>query len=225
MTQAPQPQAPRGMTLLSPELTDYVTAHAPPETDLFARLREETYAKLDAPQMQVGRVEGAFLRMLVQLTRARAILEVGTFSGYSGLSMAMALPDDGRLLTCDVNPVATAIARRYFDESGHGHKIEIALAPALETISKLAAEGARFDMVFLDADKENYSNYFDAALPLLPRGGLVVADNTLWSGRVLEPASASDHAIVEFNAKVRDDPRVEQVLLSIRDGIMLARKR
>ena len=216
---------PRGMTLLNDALTDYIEAHALPESELFARMREETYRDLDSPQMQVGRVEGSLLRLLVQISGARRVLEIGTFSGYSGLSMAMALPDDGRVITCDVDPVATSVARRYFDESGHGHKIEIKLGPALETIAALAEQGARFDLVFIDADKTNYSEYFDAVLPLLPIGGLILADNTLWSGKVIDPQADSDHALVAYNKKVRDDPRVEQVLLSIRDGIMLARKR
>ena len=221
---ATPPAKHRGMTMLDPKLTDYIAEHALPEADLFARMREETYRDLESPQMQVGRVEGSLLRLLVQISGARNILEIGTFSGYSGLSMAMALPDDGRLITCDVDPVATSVARRYFDESGHGHKIEIRLGPALETIAALASQGARFDLVFVDADKTNYSNYFDAVLPLLPIGGLIVADNTLWSDKVVDPQAASDHAIVAYNKKIFEDPRVEQVLLSVRDGVMLARK-
>ncbi|MCB9701948.1 MAG: class I SAM-dependent methyltransferase [Myxococcales bacterium] len=217
--------APRELTLLPPAIADYVHAHTTPEGELFARLRDETQADLAAPQMQVGRVEGAFLRLLVGIAGARSILEIGTYSGYSGLAMASALPDDGALVTCDVDPVATAVARRYFDESGHGHKIAIRLGPAIETIAELAAAGRRFDLVFIDADKESYGAYWEAVLPLVPVGGLIVADNTLWSGKVLDPQEASDHAIVAFNRQVAADPRVEQVLLSIRDGVMLARKR
>ncbi|MEZ4449424.1 MAG: class I SAM-dependent methyltransferase [Nannocystaceae bacterium] len=215
----------RELTLVPPEIEAYVRAHTSEELPIFARLREETYATLDSPQMQVGRVEGALLRLLVQISGARAILEIGTFSGYSGLSMAMGLPEGGALVTCDVDPVATAIARRAFDESGHGHKITIRLAPALETIAALAAEGRRFDLVFIDADKENYSRYWEAVLPLVRDGGLIIADNTLWSGRVLHPEAATDHAIVEFNHRVATDPRVDHVLLSVRDGMMVCRKR
>jgi len=210
--------------LISPELAAYVDAHATPEGPLLARLRVETQATLRAPQMQVGHVEGAFLRMLVAASRARSVLEIGTFSGYSALCMAAALPDDGRLVTCDVDPVATAVARRYFAESGHGHKIELRLAPALDTVAALAREGRRFDLVFIDADKTNYSSYWDAVLPLVPVGGLILADNTLWSGRVVDPRDVDDHAIVAFNARVRADLRVEHALLSVRDGIMMARK-
>lgn len=212
------------LSLIGPELSAYVDAHTTPEGPLFARLRAETQASLASPQMQVGHVEGAFLRMLVAVSRARSVLEIGTFSGYSGLCMAAALPEDGVLVTCDVDPVATGVARRYFAESGLGHKIDLRLAPALDTIAALAREGRRFDLVFIDADKTNYSNYWDAVLPLVPVGGLVLADNTLWSGKVVDPQAADDHAIVAFNARVRADPRVEHALLSVRDGIMMARK-
>ena len=212
------------ITLLSPAIAEYVHAHTTPESALFRDLCDETQASLDSPQMQVGRVEGALLRLLVAISGARRILEIGTYSGYSGLAMAAALPEGGSLITCDVDPVATAVARRYFDQSGYGDRITIRLGPALETIASLAAEERRFDLVFIDADKENYSNYWDAVLPLVPRGGLIVADNTLWSGRVLDPQEPTDRAIVAFNRKVAEDPRVEQVLLSVRDGVMLSRK-
>ncbi|MFO0632427.1 MAG: class I SAM-dependent methyltransferase [Nannocystaceae bacterium] len=213
------------LTLVPPDIERYVADHSTAESPLFAALRERTYAELTAPQMQVGPVEGALLRMLVALTGARAVLEIGTFSGYSALSMAEALPDDGTLVTCDIDPVATAVARDFFARSPHGHKIELRLGPALETIAALAAAARRFDLVFIDADKTNYPAYYDAVWELLPRGGLIVADNTLWSGRVLAPQDDDDRAIVRFNARVHADPRVDHVLLSVRDGVMLARKR
>lgn len=212
------------ITLLHPAIADYVHDHTSPESELFERLRDETQRNLAIPQMQVGRVEGALLRMLVGIVGARRVLEIGTYSGYSGLAMASALPPSGELITCDIDPVATAVARRYFDQSGFGDRITIRLGPALETIADLSAQEQRFDLVFIDADKENYSRYWDAVLPLVPIGGLIVGDNTLWSGKVIEPKAASDHAIVAFNKKVVADPRVEQVLLSVRDGVMLARK-
>jgi caffeoyl-CoA O-methyltransferase len=212
------------LSLIGPDLEAYVAAHTTREGDLFARLRAETQASLDSPQMQVGQVEGALLRLIVGLVRPRTILELGTFSGYSALAMASALPPGGELITCDVDPVATAVARRYFAESGLADRITLRMGPGLETIASLAAEGRRLDLVFIDADKPNYIHYWDAVLPLLPVGGLVIADNTLWSGKVLKPEQASDHAIVRFNARVAADPRVEHVLLSVRDGIMLARK-
>ncbi len=217
--------SPRELTLLPAAIAAYVREHTTSEAPLFADLREETLATLKSPQMQVGPVEGALLRLLVQLSGARSILEIGTFSGYSGLAMASALPDGGALITCDVDPVVTAVARRYFDQSGHGHKITIRLGPALDTIAELGARGHRFDLVFIDADKENYIRYWEAVLPLMPIGGLILADNTLWSGKVLSPRDPSDHGIVAFNTHVARDPRVEHVLLSVRDGIMLARKR
>jgi caffeoyl-CoA O-methyltransferase len=213
------------LTIIPEALARYVEAHSNPEPELFQALRDETEATLAMPQMQVGRVEGALLRMLVQLTGARRVLEVGTYSGYSALAMASGLPDDGKLVTCDIDPVATSVARKYFERSPHGHKIEVRLGPAIKTIRKLAEQGAGFDLVFLDADKPSYLDYYEAVLPLLPAGGLVVADNTLWSGRVLDPKEESDHAIVRFNAHVAADERVDNVLLSVRDGVMLARKR
>ena len=212
------------LSLIGPELEAYVAAHTTREGELYARLRAETQAGLDSPQMQVGPVEGAFLRLLVGLLRPRTILELGTFSGYSALAMASALPPGGELITCDIDPVATAVARRYFTEAGYNDRITLRMGPGLDTIRQLAAEGRRVDLVFIDAAKDNYVHYWDAVLPLLPVGGLVVADNTLWSGKVVDPRDASDHAIVRFNARVAADPRVEHVLLSVRDGIMLARK-
>lgn len=196
--------------------------HTKPESDLYLRLRDETYATMRSPQMQVGRIEGRFLKMLVRLTGARSILEIGMFTGYSSLMMAEGLPDDGHLITCDVNPEAEAIAQRYFNESPDAHKIEIRMGPALDTIKSLSGP---IDMVFIDADKTNYSNYYEAVMPLVRPGGLIVADNVLWSGRVLDPKSDDDYAIVAFDELVQSDPRVENVCLTVRDGMMLAWKR
>ena len=196
--------------------------HTEPETDLYVRLREETYRVMQRPQMQVDVIEGRFLQMLVRLSSAKRILELGMFTGYSALMMAEALPDNGHLITCEIDPKAEAIARRYFAESPHGDKITIRMGPALDTIKTLADP---LDLVFIDADKLNYSNYYEACLPLVKSGGLVVADNVLWSGKVLHPKDADDHAIVAFNRLVQSDPRVENVCLTVRDGMMLARKR
>jgi caffeoyl-CoA O-methyltransferase len=196
--------------------------HTKPESELYVRLREETYRDMTCPQMQVGRIEGRFLKMLVRLTGARRILEIGMFTGYSALMMAEGLPDDGRIITCDIDPKAEAIARRYFNESPDGHKIEVRIGPALDTIKTLSGP---IDMVFIDADKGNYSNYYQACFPLVRPGGLIVADNVLWSGRVLHPESPDDHAIVAFDKLVQSDSRVENVCLTVRDGMMLAWKR
>jgi len=209
--------------ILAPELDVYIEAHTRARPALFDELREATYASMQFPHMQVGRVEGGFLKMLCALLGARRVLEIGTFTGYSGLCMAEALPDDGEILTLDRDPEATRIARSFFDRSPHGKKITIRLGDALETVRSLPTDPP-FDLVFIDADKERYPDYFEAVLPLLRKGGLLVADNTLWSGRVLAPEHASDHAICRFNDLVTKDPRVENVLLSIRDGMMLARK-
>jgi len=196
--------------------------HTEPETDLYVRLREETYRAMKWPEMQVDAIEGRFLKMLVRLTGARTVLELGMFTGYSTLMMAEALPDDGRLITCEIDPKAEGIARRYFAESPHGHKITIRTGPALNTIKTLTLP---LDLVFIDADKPNYSNYYEACLPLLKPGGLIVADNVLWSGKVVDPKDADDHAIVAFDRLVQSDPRVENVCLTVRDGMMLAWKR
>jgi caffeoyl-CoA O-methyltransferase len=196
--------------------------HTEPESDLFLRLRDETYRDMNCPQMQVGRIEGRFLKMLVRLTGARRILEIGMFTGYSALMMAEGLPEDGKIITCDVDPKAEAIARRYFAESPNGHKIEIRMGPALETIKTLSGP---LDMIFIDADKGNYSNYYEAVFPLVRPGGLIVADNVLWSGRVLHPESPDDHAIVAFDNLVQSDSRVENVCVTVRDGMMLAWKK
>lgn len=212
------------MTMLSDALTAYIHEHTTPEPELFEQLRAETYAKLEDPQMQVGRVEGRFLELMVKVTGAKRVLEVGTFSGYSSLAMAAGLPEDGELITCDIDPIATKIARHYWDRSPWGHKIDLRLGKAEDTLRELAAAGERFDLVFLDADKGGYVRYFELALEMLPIGGVILADNTLWSGRVIDPKSDSDHGIVRFNAHVKNEPRVEQVLLSVRDGIMFCRK-
>ena len=210
------------MTIVDEAVEQFAHDHTTQESELFVQLRDETYASMNMPQMQVGRIEGGFLKMLVRLTGARNILEIGMFTGYSALMMAEGLPDDGRLITCDVNPKAEEIAARYFAKSPHGKKIEIRIAPALETIKTLSGP---LDLVFIDADKGNYSNYYEACLPLLRPGGLIVADNVLWSGDVLNPQDDNSRAIVAFDKLVQADPRVENVCLTVRDGIMLAWKR
>ena len=209
--------------LVSPEIEAYTHDHTKPRPSLLDELRELTYAEMRDPQMQVGRVEGALLKMLVALTGARRVLEIGTFTGFSALCMAEALPEGGELITCDIDPEAVRVAQRFFDRSPHGKKIQARLGNALDTVRSLPAEHS-FDMVFIDADKERYLDYYEHTLPRLRAGGLIVADNTLWSGRVVAPERASDHAIVAFNRRVMEDPRVENVLLSVRDGMMLARK-
>ena len=199
----------------------YCRKNTTPESQLLNELVDETYARTAFPEMQVGHLEGAFLRMLVRLIRAKRVLELGTFTGYSSLVMAQALPEDGKLITCDIDPEATEIAKRYWKRSPHGNKIELRLGHALETLRNI--EGP-FDLVFIDADKENYINYWELCMPKTRSGGLIVIDNVLWSGGVLEPEDETDRAIAEFNRHVYNDKRVEVVMLPLRDGVTLAWK-
>jgi caffeoyl-CoA O-methyltransferase len=210
--------------LVSPELETYIHDHTTPRDALFDELREVTFSSMKSPEMQVGRVEGALLKLLCRLSGARRAIEVGTFTGFSALCLAEGLPDDGELITCDVDPEATAVAQAFWDRSPHGRKIKLRLGKALDTLCALPVEPT-FDLAFIDADKERYIAYYEAILPRLRQGGLLIADNTLWSGRVLHPQADTDRAIVTFNAHVNADPRVENVLLSVRDGMMLAYKR
>jgi len=159
--------------------------------------------------------------MLAAAIGARRVLELGTFTGFSALMMAAALPEDGRLITCDLDPEAIAIARSFFARSPHGHKIEVREGPALDTLKTL--EGP-FDFVFIDVDKENYMRYYEAVLPMLASNGLIAVDNVLWSGRVLDPEERDDKAIAAFNEHVQRDPRVTNVILTVRDGVMLIRR-
>ena len=210
------------MEFIDEEIERYVHDHTQSEGELLSRLQKETQESLDYPQMVSGRTVGRFLKLQAQLLSARRILEVGTFSGYSALSMAEALPKDGRLYTCDEDPAAIAVAKRYFAESPHGSKIILLEGNALESISDL---NETFDMAFIDADKTNYLNYLNAILPILRSGGLIVADNVLWSGRVLAPKEESDLAIHQFNEAVYRDERVEALMLPVRDGLYCMRKK
>ncbi|MGH8355427.1 MAG: O-methyltransferase [Pseudomonas sp.] len=198
------------------------------ETPLLRRLREET-AQLPVANWQIAPEQGQFMALLVKLTGAKRLLEIGTFTGYSALCMAGAMPEDGRLTCCDIDEQYTAIARRYWQEAGLERRIELRLAPALETLAELerTGQGGRFDLVFIDADKANYPAYLEHALELLRPGGLILFDNTLWSGRVLEanPDSADTRAIQALNLALKDDPRLDLSLLPLGDGLSLCRKR
>jgi caffeoyl-CoA O-methyltransferase len=210
------------LTLVDHKIEEYAINKTEPTSKLLQELVSETHEKTTLPQMLTGPIEGRFLKLIVQIIQAKRILEIGTFTGYSALSMAEGLPDTGELITLDIDPDVIAIARKYFERSEHGHKIRIMQGQALETIKKLAGN---FDLVFIDADKENYSNYYEAALPLIRSGGVVIIDNVLWGGKVLSPKDASDKAIVAVNDLVSKDNRVDRVLLPIRDGIFLIRKK
>jgi caffeoyl-CoA O-methyltransferase len=211
------------MIPLVPEaIQNYADAFSSPEPELFKELAHETRATQKDPQMMVGHSEGLLLRLLVLLSRARRVLEVGTFTGYSALAMASALPADGELITCDVDPKSTSLAQKFWARSPDGKKIHLKLAPASDTIATLQGP---LDFVFIDADKPNYIKYWEAVLPLVRGGGVIVADNVLWSGRVLDPKDENDRALAAFNAHVMRDGRVEHLMLPIRDGVTVAVKR
>lgn len=213
---------------LTDSLYQYLLSVSLRESRLQLDLREET-AALPSANMQIAPEQGQFMALLVRLMGARRCLEVGVFTGYSSLAVALALPDDGRIVACDVSEEWTTVARRYWDESGVTHKIDLRLAPALETLQGLLADGeaGSFDFAFLDADKENYLRYYELAFGLVRPGGLIVVDNTLWSGRVADPANdeASTLALRRFNQRLHGDERVDLSLVPIGDGLTLARKR
>ncbi len=217
----------RQPTELTPALHRYLLEISLREPPVLARLREETAARGDA-NMQISPEQGQLMALLVQLLDARRTIEIGTFTGYSTLAVALALPPDGRIVACDIDSETTATARRYWAEAGVADKIDLRIAPALDTLDALIAEGAAgsFDFAFIDADKENYDGYFERALTLLRPGGLAAIDNVLWNGSVIDPSrnDRDTKAIRAFNAKLHDDDRVSISLLPIGDGLTLARK-
>lgn len=189
-----------------------------------ALLRElELYTKenVDYPQMLTGRLEGGLLRMLVAISGAKSILEVGTFTGYSALSMAEALPNDGRITTCEISEKNAEIAQSFFDRSENGSKIELKIGAAADTIKALTND---IDLAFIDADKASYPEYYELILPKLKSGGLIVFDNMLWSGKVLNPKDEDTKALASLNSNLAEDTRVDNVLLTVRDGVQLVRK-
>jgi caffeoyl-CoA O-methyltransferase len=215
-------------TPISPELAAYIRSVSLREPELLRRLREETAPRADAG-LQVSPEQGQFIGMLVRMTGASRALEVGVFTGLSSLHMALAMPPEGRLIACDVNAESTAIAQRYWRAAGVADKIELRLAPALDTLDALLAQGAAgsFDFAFVDADKENYGHYYERTLKLLRPGGLAAFDNVLWHGTVHDNAveDTDARAIREFNAKLHLDERVWLSLVPIGDGLTLALKR
>ncbi|SDG76354.1 Predicted O-methyltransferase YrrM [Pseudomonas benzenivorans] len=213
---------------LDDDLYRYLLEVSLRETPLLKRLRDET-AQLANAQWQIAPEQGQFMALLVRLSGARRIIEVGTFTGYSALCMAQAMPADGRLICCDIPGDYNATAERYWREAGLAGCIEQRLAPALETLAALEAAGqaGSFDLIFIDADKANYPAYFEHALGLVRQGGLILFDNTLWSGRVLEqhPDSVDTRAIQALNRALKDDARIDLSLLPLGDGLTLCRKR
>jgi caffeoyl-CoA O-methyltransferase len=203
--------------IIDPRIEEYVERFTTPHEPLLAELSEETARELGMTQMLTGPVAGRFLEFLVWISQPKRIVEIGTFSGHSALSMAAALPDGGHIDACELDPERAAFAQRYFDRSPHGSKITLHVGPALETLERL---DGTFDFVFIDAEKEGYIDYYEAVLPRLAERGLIVADNTLASGRVVDESPP----IAAFNAHVAADPRSVQVLLSVRDGMTLIRR-
>ena len=205
------------MEITDPRIEEYIERLTSPHDALLAELSAETAAALGSTGMLTGPVAGRFLELLVWFGRPQRVLEIGTFSGHSALSMAAALPEGGRIDACEIDPKRAAFAQRFFDRSPQGSKITLHIGPAIETIDRL--QGA-FDLVFIDADKDGYVDYYDAVVPRLNERGLILVDNTLWSGLVVD----GEGPIVQFNEHVAADPRTVQVILSIRDGITLIRK-
>lgn len=213
---------------LDGKLCNYIQSVSLREPEILAQLREET-GKLPMRNMQIAPEQGQFMALLVQLMGAKKTLDIGVFTGYSSLVVALALPQDGQVVACDIDETYTAIAGRYWELSGVGDKIQLHLAPALQTLEGLIATGHSnsFDFAFIDADKRNYNNYYECALKLVRSGGLIIIDNVLWSGRVADDADRDKRtiAIRDFNQKLHQDPRVQISLIPIADGLTLALKK
>lgn len=210
------------LTLVEEKIESYVMENTQEVEAVFEQLRKETYETTSDPQMQVGKVEGTFLRILVSIMGARRVLELGTFTGYSALMMAAALPDDGVLYTLDNNEEHLKIARKYFSMVDYGNRIVPIFGNALDTLGTL---DELFDMAFIDADKENYPVYYEMVMDRLRSGGIILFDNMLRKGDVLNPKDERARATAALNERITEDERVENVLLTVRDGIMLVRKR
>jgi caffeoyl-CoA O-methyltransferase len=205
------------MDIIDPRIEEYVERWTTPHEDLLAELSDRTAREIGSEQMLTGPVAGRFLEQLIWFGKPKRVLEIGTFTGHSALSMAAALPEGGRIDGCELDPDRAAFAQGYFDRSPYGSRITLHVGPALETVASLDGE---FDFVFIDADKEGYIDYYEAVLPRLSERGLIAADNTLWSGRVLD----GEGPLVAFNEHVAADPRSVQVILSVRDGMTLVRR-
>lgn len=213
---------------LDSQIYNYLLSVSLREAEVLNKLRAVTNLHR-ASVMQISPDQGQFMAMLIKLMGAKKTIDIGVFTGYSSLAVALALPEDGKVIACDCDPESTAIARRFWEEAGVEHKIDFQLAPALDTLDRLIAEGqsGSFDFVFIDADKRNYPNYYERALTLLRSGGLIAVDNVLWFGRVVDPEDTDKRtlAIREFNQKIHQDERVFVSMLSIADGLTLALKR
>ena len=213
------------MHFIPENLDDYVVSHSEDEPELLQELNRETYQKILQPRMLSGHYQGRILSMISKLVNPKNILEIGTYTGYSALCLAEGMQIDGGLHTIDINEELIDFQRKYFNKSGFGNQIHQYLGDALEIIPKLDTS---FDLVFIDADKENYSNYFNVIIDKLNTGGIIISDNVLWSGKVLETTFKKDDtstpALIEYNALLKKDERIETVVLSIRDGLTISRK-
>jgi caffeoyl-CoA O-methyltransferase len=209
-------------TFIDAQIEEYAKAHTRAEPELLIELIAKTHALMDAPQMLTGRLEGRFLKLLVQIAQPRLVLEVGMFTGYSALSMAEGLPENGKIITCDIDPKARAVAQAAFDASPFGDKIEIRMGPAIDTLRRLSEP---IDLSFIDADKQSYPLYYEEIVKRTRPGGLIVIDNMFLSGRVLNPQDEAAKAVAQLNRTITNDDRVENVLLTIRDGVQLIRKK
>lgn len=213
------------MDLFSPELLAYCQDHTSPEDDILKEISRETHAKVLMPRMLSGQLQGKTLEIFSKMLRPQAILEIGTYTGYSAICMARGLGSGGRLTTIDINEELETMVRGFFEKAGLSPKIDYRIGNALYIIPELQGN---FDMVFIDADKTNYANYYRMLIDRVNQGGIILADNVLWSGKVLakegEKIQKDTQAIIDFNRMVQEDPRVENVLFPIRDGIMMARK-
>lgn len=214
-------------TLIDDQIYDYLLSVSLRESEILQQLRQET-ASHPMSQMQIAPEQGQLMALLVRLMGAKKALEVGVFTGYSALSVALALPPEGQLIACDVSEEYTAIARRYWELAGVANKIDLRIAPALETLDHLLADGHAntFDFAFIDADKSNYAGYYDRAIQLVRPGGLIAVDNVLWSGRVADPEVQDNRtaAIRAFNEKLHQDERILPCMVAIADGLTLALK-
>jgi predicted O-methyltransferase YrrM len=213
------------MHFISQELEDYIEQHSEKEPDLLAALNKETYQKILLPRMLSGHFQGRVLSMLSKLIRPVNILEIGTFTGYAALCLCEGMQENGQLHTIDIKEELKTIQRKYFDKSAWGSQIFQHLGEAITIIPTL---DIKFDLVFIDADKENYLNYFEMIVPKMNKGGILLSDNVLWSGKVLEPLQKNDSStkvLLEYNELLKNDPRVETVLLPIRDGLTVSRVR
>jgi predicted O-methyltransferase YrrM len=214
-------------TFIDPAVQNYIIATVVREDPVLRDLREET-SRLPQARMAIGPEQGQFMRLLARTIAARRYLEIGVFTGYSSLSMALALPEDGHVLACDVSETYTAVARRYWEAAGVARKIDLRIAPALETLARLRAENtAPFDMAFIDADKANVDRYYEACLEWVRPGGLILVDNVIWDGAVVDAAmqDADTKALRALNLKAGRDARVDVALLPLCDGLLIARKR